>query len=154
MREKGIKIQDIRSREIRGQEIILSEIEEEEIKYNTTVSTEYFLSYRSKKDDRLCGFLRLSIPKKKYMNDNFVKELNDSSVIREIHVYGKVVGINENTKGASQHLGLGRRLVSRAEEITKEEGIRKISVISAIGTREYYRKLGYNKENLYMSKFL
>lgn len=154
LREKGIKIQDIRSREIRGQEIILSEIEEEEIKYNTTVSTEYFLSYRSKKDDRLCGFLRLSIPKRKHMKDNFVTELNDSSVIREIHVYGKVVGIHENAKGASQHLGLGRRLVSRAEEITKEEGIRKISVISAIGTREYYRKLGYNKENLYMSKFL
>ena len=52
----------------------------------------------------------------------------------------------------SQHRGLGKRLMAKAEEIASERGYKKMAVISAIGTREYYRKLGYELEGTYMTK--
>jgi elongator complex protein 3 len=154
MEEDGIKIQDIRSREIRNEKVHLNELELEEIKYKTTVSTEFFISYKTKKDDKICGFLRLSLPKGKYKKTHFLEELKGCSIIREVHVYGKVLGIKDESSGQSQHLGLGKNLIKKAEEISKEHNFDKISVISAIGTREYYRKRGFKEENLYMTKGL
>ena len=58
----------------------------------------------------------------------------------------------ENTRNAAQHTGLGKRLLEKAEQITKENGIRKLSIISGIGVREYYKKIGYNLEGFYMVK--
>ena len=58
----------------------------------------------------------------------------------------------ESKQGESQHLGLGKELIKIAEDISKKKGFKKISVISAIGTREYYRKLGYKRGDLYMGK--
>lgn len=153
LRQK-LSIQDIRSREIRGREVQWSDIEEEVIKYKTSVSTEYFISYKTKDRDQICGFLRLSIPKKSLSKKNFIKELKNSSIIREVHVYGRVVNIGDSSEGESQHLGLGKRLVEKAEEISKRNRFDKISVISAIGTREYYEKRGYVKDELFMNKEL
>jgi elongator complex protein 3 len=54
-----------------------------------------------------------------------------------------------------QHSGLGRSLMGEAERISKEEfDVKKILVISAVGTREYYRKLGYRLDGPYMVKSL
>ena len=63
-------------------------------------------------------------------------------MIREVHVYGAVAGIHQEGQ-AAQHRGLGRRLVERACDIARDAGYDCINVISAIGTREYYRKLGF-----------
>ena len=101
-----------------------------------------------------CGFLRLSLPKKKYKRKHFLKEIEGCSLIREVHVYGKVLGIKDRSSGESQHLGLGKKLIGIAEEISKDYGFEKISVISAIGTREYYRKRGFSDGELYMEKKL
>lgn len=150
--ERGLRLQDIRSREIQDSNVAMKDLEIEIINYNSSIGKEVFISFKTKKTDKICGFLRLCLPNIFYKRFNYIEELRDSSIIREVHVYGKVVGIDKNTEGASQHLGLGRRLVCRAEEITRKEGVNKISVISAIGTREYYKKLGYNQENLYMTK--
>ncbi len=76
------------------------------------------------------------------------------AIIRELHVYGQATPIGE--KGETQHLGLGKKLLEKAEEITKQNGINNLSIISGIGVREYYRKLGYNldDEGIYMVKEL
>jgi elongator complex protein 3 len=94
----------------------------------------------------------LSIPNAKERKNNFVEELRDSSIIREVHVYGRVMSLDIDSSGESQHLGLGKRLIEMAEEITKKEKIQRISVISAIGTREYYKKRGFEMGRLYMGK--
>ena len=154
LKKDGIFVEDIRNREIKGESIDLKDLVLERIEYETTVSKEIFLSYNTKVSDKICGFLRLSLPKKKYKRKHFLKEIEGCSLIREVHVYGKVLGIKDRSSGESQHLGLGKKLIGIAEEISKDYGFEKISVISAIGTREYYRKRGFSDGELYMEKKL
>ncbi|HRY22625.1 MAG TPA: tRNA uridine(34) 5-carboxymethylaminomethyl modification radical SAM/GNAT enzyme Elp3, partial [Candidatus Dojkabacteria bacterium] len=154
MDKENIKVEDIRSREIRDKKVTEDMLETEEIKYDTTVSKEYFISYKTKDEDKICGFLRLSLPKGRYKNKHFLDELEGCAIIREVHVYGKVLGLGKNSNGESQHLGLGKSLIKEAEKISKKNGFKKISVISAIGTREYYKKRGFENKNLYMHKKL
>jgi elongator complex protein 3 len=101
-------------------------------------------------DDRLLGFLRLTIPNKKYRDNHFINELKNSSIIREVHVYGKALKLHD-IEGV-QHQGFGKRLIKIAEKITIEHEINRISVISAVGTRNYYKKLGFEMGELYMSR--
>ena len=75
-------------------------------------------------------------------------------MIREVHVYGTALGIGKDSRGEAQHLGLGTKLVRKAEEIAQAEGFSELAVISAIGTRDYYRKLGFELGELYMAKGL
>lgn len=153
VKDLGLKIEDIRSREIKQKKITWNDIDEEVIKYHTSVSTEYFISYITR-DDKICGFLRLSLPQKKFSKDHFIKELTNCAIIREVHVYGTLVNIGKSSMGEPQHIGLGKELIKKAEEISKDNGFKKISVISAIGTRKYYEKRGYKKDELYMNKAL
>ena len=75
--------------------------------------------------------------------------------MRELHVYGQLQKLGERSKTGIQHLGLGKRLISEAEKISKEEfDANKLLVISAVGTREYYSKLGYSLDGPYMAKKL
>jgi elongator complex protein 3 len=74
----------------------------------------------------------------------------DSAIIRELHVYGSATAFGK--KGTVQHRGLGKELMRTAENIAKKNSKNKIVVISAVGTREYYTKLGYKKEGVYMVK--
>jgi elongator complex protein 3 len=84
----------------------------------------------------------------------FIPEIRNHALIREVHVYGQALDIGEREVGKPQHYGIGKELIKTAEKTAREEGFEQISVISAIGTREYYRKLGYTLGNLYMSKGL
>jgi elongator complex protein 3 len=110
--------------------------------------TEHFLSFDDASIDALIGFLRLRFPGKSHR-----PELQDAAVIRELHVYGKMVPLGVRDE-AWQHKGYGRRLIGRAEEIAAGAGYGKIVVISGIGAREYYRKLGYERDGPYMSRCL
>jgi elongator complex protein 3 len=77
------------------------------------------------------------------------------AIIRELHTYGRVVPIKAKSKKAAQHKGLGKKLMKKAEKIVATEtNFKKIAVISGIGVREYYRKLGYKLRNEYMVKKL
>ncbi len=145
--ELGFTCECIRCREIKTKSITLSEIELETIAYQTSSGTEYFLSYRTKRDDKICGYLRLHLPDKK----SFIEELGDNAIIREVHVYGQVVSLGQKLRGKTQHLGLGTKLIDEAKRIAAELGYRKLSVISAIGTRKYYEKRGFERGMLYMS---
>lgn len=81
--------------------------------------------------------------------------LQNAAIIREVHTYGQLVPINSKNKKSPQHTGLGKKLIAEAEKIAREEfGLKKIAVISGVGVRGYYRKLGYRLEKGYMVKEL
>jgi len=80
---------------------------------------------------------------------------NGVSIVRELHVYGSVVPVSARDPTKFQHQGFGTLLMEEAERIAREEhGANKISVISGVGTRNYYKKLGYHLDGPYMSKKL
>ena len=74
-------------------------------------------------------------------------------MIREVHVYGKVAQLHKSSQSA-QHLGLGSALIDHACELAKGAVYEKIQVISSVGTREYYRSLGFVDGDLYQYKEL
>lgn len=148
------KCQCIRCREIKGKSIRAEDLELETIEYMTEVGKEVFISYKTKSEDKIIGFLRLSLPEKSLIKNHFIEELQNSAMIREVHVYGSVVNIGIKQSQKSQHLGIGTKLVKLAEELASEDGFLRIAVISAIGTREYYKKLGFELEEMYMIKNL
>jgi elongator complex protein 3 len=75
-------------------------------------------------------------------------------MIREVHVYGPAVPIGESSNGEAQHIGLGSRLIAEAMEMSVAAGYKRIAVISAIGTRTYYERLGFQMDGLYMTSKL
>ena len=75
--------------------------------------------------------------------------LDKRALIRELHVYGRSTELEK--KGSVQHRGFGKKLIRMAEGIARKK-YKKIYVISGIGVKGYYKKLGYSKEGFYMSK--
>ena len=108
-----------------------------------------FFSYEDIANDKLVALLRLRLT-----NSWFIPELEGAALIREVHVYGRQTPVGGKNKGNKQHLGLGGKLMTEAENFAKSFGYRKMAVISGIGTREYYKKKGYEFEGTYMIKGL
>jgi len=148
LKQKGLKARDIRSREIKGKTVTLEDLHLDIIEFETSTGTENFLQFITK-DREIAGFLRLFLPKNE--KHPFIAELDFSSIIREIHVYGKTVAIGDKQTGKAQHLGLGSKLIEKAKQISTDKGYTKMAVISAIGTREYYTKKGFDMGVLYQS---
>ena len=146
---EGKKCLCIRCREVRGgvydAEVKLLVNERESLG-----GSELFLSYES--EEKLFAMLRLRLPEKD--EKMLFEELQGAAIVREVHTYGQVEKIDTSDGIKTQHRGLGKRLMAKAEEIALERGYKRLAVISAIGTREYYRKLGYELEGLYMVKGL
>lgn len=160
----------LRCREI-GRHPDINALQHENIKtmlfveeYETAGGTEYFLSMEDPKRIAVYAFLRLRIPDSS--RDaihgvsttiglyDFLPEIKDCAFIRELHTYGQMIEIGKRNDAASQHKGLGKMLVREAERIAKENGFRRMAVISGVGVRGYYRKLGYRKSGTYMIKKL
>ncbi len=96
----------------------------------------------------MLGFVRLRTTKQ-----SFREEIDDDTlVVRQLKVLGSATDLGEN--GSVQHQGFGRKLMNQAEEKARELDKEKVCVISAVGTREYYRKLEYELDGPYMSKRL
>ncbi|MGC8929349.1 MAG: tRNA uridine(34) 5-carboxymethylaminomethyl modification radical SAM/GNAT enzyme Elp3 [Candidatus Woesearchaeota archaeon] len=153
MRAMNKKCRCIRCREPREKKIDFDSIKLKRFDYEASNSTEVFLSFEDVKNDLLIGFLRLRIPYKPFLKFIDAK----TAGIREVHVYGTAVPIGQKSslENQLQHRGFGRELVREAERIAEEEfSIKKILVISGIGVRDYYRKLGYKKFHYYMMKRL
>ncbi|MCL2826648.1 MAG: tRNA uridine(34) 5-carboxymethylaminomethyl modification radical SAM/GNAT enzyme Elp3 [Eggerthellaceae bacterium] len=148
----GAPINEIRHREINLAETDIERLALEVFPYETTATDEFFLQWVTPVG-RIAGFLRLSLPKADYVRklEHLLPVKPDEAMIREVHVYGKVARLHESGTGA-QHLGLGRRIIEAACEICVAKGYRKVNVISAIGTREYYRALGFADNGLYQQK--
>jgi len=120
--------------------------------YEAGDGMEHFLSYEDPKDT-LIGFLRLRYPS----DDVFIEALRGAALVRELHVYGTSLPLeaDENADEKSfQHRGYGRKLLKWAEEMSRAAGFDKLAVISGVGVREYYRKFGYELEDVYMIKKL
>lgn len=154
----GKKSQDIRAREIGRNEFDKSQVSLEITEYETSISREYFLQFVApvkndslshnsvkNRENRLLAFLRLSLPNEA----SFIGELANSAIIREVHVYGRATQIGSDGEGQAQHSGFGTQLIDNAKKIARENGYEKLSVISAIGTKEYYRKRGFKDGDLY-----
>jgi elongator complex protein 3 len=156
--QQNLKKQNVRCKCIRCREAGLSEdsIDLNDMKlnmeeYESSGGHEVFLSYDDSKD-RVFGFLRLRKPSNKAHRQEVTQ---DTCIVREIHVYGKSLKLGERDKDSIQHLGLGKNLMIEAEKISKEKfDAKRLLVISAVGTREYYKKLGYSILGPYMSKEL
>lgn len=147
-------VQEIRSREIAFGAAASDELSLSEIAYETTNTREVFLQWVAP-GNRIAGFLRLSMPNADYVGAHATDLPIDAgeAMIREVHVYGRVAGLHQGGENA-QHRGLGRMLIERACDIARENGYTAINVISAIGTRGYYRKQGFTDNGLYQQHSL
>ena len=147
-------VQEIRSREIAFGAAASDELSLSEIAYETTNTREVFLQWVAP-GNRIAGFLRLSMPNADYVGAHATDLPIDAgeAMIREVHVYGRVAGLHQGGENA-QHRGLGRMLIERACDIARENGYTAINVISAIGTRGYYRKQGFTDNGLYQQRSL
>jgi len=122
-------------------------------KETASEGTEIFISAEDPKNDVLVGYLRLRIPSEKAHRPEINSE--PSSIVRELHVYGALVPVGEHAAKAWQHKGYGSILLSEAEQISKEEYDReKMVITSALGTKQYYKRFGYNYDGPYVSKSL
>jgi len=141
MEKNNWRCKCIRCREIKGDYDKKEKIFLFRENYLASGDKEIFLSFENKDRSKLYSLLRLRI-------------LENSGIIREIHTYGQLVSISEK-QTAAQHRGLGKKLIQEAEKITKKEfGRKEIAVISGVGAREYFKKLGYKLKNTYMVKNL
>jgi elongator complex protein 3 len=145
--ERGLSIRDIRSREVRDLVLERTDLHLRCTEYDTSVGRERFLQFTTA-DDRLAAFLRLSLPKRSVP----FTEIAESAMIREVHVYGRLVRIGGRSSGRSQHLGLGRELIELAEREAVAAGFSDLAVISSVGTRHYYRSLGFEDGALYQHR--
>ncbi|GCF01098.1 elongator subunit [Zygosaccharomyces mellis] len=158
MKDFGTKCRDVRTREVGIQEVH-HKVQPDQVElirrdYNANGGWETFLSYEDPKKDILIGLLRLRKASKRY---TYRKEFTPqrTSIVRELHVYGSVVPLHSRDPRKFQHQGFGTLLMEEAERIAREEhGSEKISVISGVGVRNYYTKLGYDLDGPYMSKRL
>ena len=127
---------------------------DEEVAYETPVTHECFLQWVTPQG-KIAGFLRLSLPDHSFVaaHADELLTMPDEAMIREVHVYGMAARVGYQGQ-AAQHHGLGRLLVEHACEIARDAGYARINVISAIGTREYYRHLGFCDHGLYLQKEL
>ena len=147
LKATGKRCHCIRCREI-GRRPSLAESEIREMEYECCGGKEYFISAVS--DESLIGFCRLRIPSCKYR-----VELENAALMRELHVYGSLVPVGKNAEPLEwQHRNYGKELIARAEEITLDNGLSRLAIMSGIGVRPYYRRLGYERRGPYMIKEL
>lgn len=156
MKDMGTECRDVRTREVGIQEIHHKvrpyQVELVRRDYVANGGWETFLSYEDPEQDILIGLLRL----RRCSPQSFRPELKGGvSIVRELHVYGSVVPVSSRDPSKFQHQGFGMMLMEEAERIARDEhGASKLAVISGVGTRNYYRKMGYELEGPYMVKDL
>ena len=143
----------IRCREVRETEVLDDELRLAAQAYDTQVSRDEFLSFETG-GGRIAGFLRLSLPQPGAGEVaevwQVLPEIAGAAMIREVHVYGPALQIGAASAGEAQHLGLGRRLIDEARERARSAGFARLAVISAIGTRRYYERLGFERQGAYL----
>jgi len=157
LKDLDLHCKDIRMREV-GMKQIHESVNPESVElvrrdYVANGGWETFLAYEDPEKDILIGLLRL----RKCSSVAFRPEISPykSSIIRELHVYGTAVAVSARDPVRFQHQGFGMLLMEEAERIAREEhGSEKLLVISGVGTRHYYRKMGFELDGPYMSKML
>jgi len=154
LESRGLRCRCIRCREagFSKAKADLNNIELVVRKYEASQGVEYFLSFEDLENDVLLAYLRLRKPSPNAHR----REVNEapSMIVRELKALGRAIPLGSRWPGSWQHRGLGARLMAEAEELARKQGARKLLVISAVGVREYYRRLGYSFDGTYMVKNL
>ena len=159
IKEQGGKCRCIRCREV-GHRLEVDHVKPDLEKviiqsfcYDASEGKEVFISAEDLQNDVLLGYLRLRIPSAKAHRP----EINtvSSAIVRELHIYGPLVPVGKRSSEAWQHKGFGADLLKEAERIASVDfGVKKLLVISALGTRRYYMRFGYERDGVYVSKKL
>jgi ELP3 family radical SAM enzyme/protein acetyltransferase len=158
MNNRGLYCNCIRSREIKDHDYNADDVKLEIIEFDASGGKEFFISYIVPHPDikgqtLLIGFCRLRLP----YQDQYIGNQPNTAFIRELHIYSQMLshqGINSTAK-SSQHKGFGRKLINHAETIARSSNFNTVVVISGVGVRDYYRKLGYEiNDKFYMEKNL
>jgi elongator complex protein 3 len=152
LERRGQRCRCIRCREIREEPFESAQLSLRELHYSAGGAQEDFLSLTTP-DDRLAGYARLSLPGPG-SPDTELPDLHQAALLRELHVFGQSLEVGVSEPGAAQHIGLGARLLEAAELRAGLAGFRRMAVIAALGTRGYYRRLGYSLGDTYMTKDL
>ncbi len=149
--QKGIICSCIRCREI-GRRGWSGESKITVAEYEGSGAKEFFIAAEDPAKDALIGFCRMRFPSQQLRPEITAT----TAIIRELHVYATAVAIGNEPDARSklQHRGFGKQLMATAEKIAKDNGMDKMLVISGVGTREYYKKLGYGYDGPYMGKIL
>ena len=155
MKAKKIKSRDIRAREaglnsVNNRSIDLKNLKIKITEYEASDGKEFFIAAEDQKNDVLFGYCRLRFPSQ-FLRPEITE---NSSLIRELHVYSPAVEIGKKSEESFQHRGIGKELLKEAERISFNNKKNKIVIISGIGTREYFRKFGYGLEGPYMVKLV
>lgn len=147
----GKQCRCIRCREARGRIVKLNDARLVKREYSASGGKEIFISFESRDFSTIFAFCRLRLPQKS--DAHFIPVLQNAAIIRELHTYGELMPIAKSN-GKIQHSGFGKRLMAIAESIAQNKSYKKIAVISGIGVRPYYRKLGYKLKDEYMVRGL
>lgn len=145
VRCRCIRCREVGHRELKGEVPELSDAEMHDVEYVAGGAAEHFVHFSIPGSDALAGYARLSLP---------LAARDLPAAIRELHVCGQMVPFDEDPGARWQHGGFGERLMGRCEEIAEEQGYRSVRVTSGVGVREYYRRLGYGRNSVYMAKSL
>jgi len=159
LEEQGIRCRCIRCREV-GHRMVIDKVKPNAdkvkiltTKYSASEGEEIFISAEDPENDVLIGYLRLRIPSEKAHRPEI--KAKPCSIVRELHIYGPLVPVGKHLAKAWQHKGYGGILLAEAERVTREDyGLKKILVISALGTKQYYMRFGYQYDGVYVSKML
>jgi ELP3 family radical SAM enzyme/protein acetyltransferase len=174
MKKDGLVCKCIRCREVRNKKTDINDVIINVRHYEASNGHEYFISIESKDKSIIYGFCRLRLSNmmgyiksggyktsiNKDIDINLFPYLNNVAMVRELHVYGNMTPVNKNmltdniNNNHHQHRGFGKILIAKAEQIAINNDYHKIAIISGIGVRKYYEKLGYHLDNNYMMKNL
>lgn len=158
MAKRGTICRCVRCREVRGELVSAEALQFNDQVYHPAYAEEHFLTFVTP-EDRIAGYLRLSLPGKNHPEENLspldrslFQDLEGAALIREVHVFGQSLAVGDDQTSATQHSGLGKRLLLEAEKIARDNGFTRLAVIAAIGTRQYYQARGFERGELYMVK--
>ena len=156
MKRRGLECKCIRAREVKKENIHPDDLELFIREYDASGGREYFISIETFDQKKILGFLRLRLsrnsgkfPLSQSYNKTVFPELINTALIRELHVYGQTIEVNNKNENYTQHKGYGKVLMNRAIDLAYQKGYRKIAVISGEGVKEYYKKKFGFKENNY-----
>jgi ELP3 family radical SAM enzyme/protein acetyltransferase len=144
MKRQGNPCKCIRCREVHDNRNAIKQAELVVRHYRGSDADEYFISFETPDRTKICGFLRLRLSAT--AGAGVFPELENAALIRELHVYGVLIPTINKKKSSAQHVGFGKRMMHHAEKIAWKDGYRKIAVIAGVGTRNYYRSIGYEME--------